>query len=110
MSEPDEVPAKIKQKIKDLFEKGQKWARIVGLHFNLMSIWSIMITPSIPGSYSWYNLRRGKEVTREPWHQHVVIQEAQDVFGRLEQLKEAGVFAEKCGGRCQRDPSNLETT
>ena len=83
-SEPEEVPTKIKQNIKDLFELGQKWALQVGQHFNLMSIWSIMITPSIPGSYSWYNLRRGKEVTRDPWHQHVVIQEAQDVFGRLE--------------------------
>ena len=42
-SEPEEVPTKIKQKIKDLFEKGQKWALKVGLHCNLMSIWSIMI-------------------------------------------------------------------
>ena len=44
-SEPDEVPTKIKQKIKNDFEKGQKCALKVGLHYNLMSIWSIMITP-----------------------------------------------------------------
>ena len=96
-SEPDEVPTKIKQTIKDLFEKGQKWALKVGELYNLMAIWSIMITPTIQGSYSWYNLRRGEEVIREPWHQLVDIKEAQDVFRRLKQLKEAGVLAEKIG-------------
>jgi hypothetical protein len=78
-------------------ELGQRWALKVDELYNLMAIWSIMIAPTIKGSYSWYNLRRGKEVTREPWHQHVDIQEAQDVFRRLEQLKEAGVLAEKIG-------------
>jgi hypothetical protein len=96
-TEPNEVPTKIKQPIKDLLELGQKWALKVGELYNLMAIWSIMITPTIQGSYSWYNLRRGKEVIREPWHQHVDIKEAQDVFRRLEQLKEAGVLAEKIG-------------
>jgi hypothetical protein len=96
-SEPDEVPTKIKQTIKDLLEKGQKWVLKVGELYNLMAIWSIMITPTIQGSYSWYNLRRGEEVIREPWHQHVDIKVAQDVFRRLEQLKEAGVLAEKIG-------------
>ena len=55
-SEPDEVPTKIKETIKDLLEKGQKWVLKVGKHYNLM--WSVMIVPTIQGSYSWFSLQR----------------------------------------------------
>ena len=61
-------------------------------------MWSVMIVPTIQGNYSWYSLRRREEfLQRKPWHQYVDLKEAQDVFRRLEQLKEAGVFAEKFG-------------
>ena len=61
-------------------------------------MWSVMIVPTIQGNYSWYSLRRREEVLqRKPWHQYVDLKEAQDVFRRVEQLKEASLLAEKIG-------------
>ena len=56
------------------------------------------MVPEIQGNYSWFSLRRDdKIVPRAPWHQLVYNKEAQDVFKKAEELKEAGLAAAEFG-------------
>ena len=48
-SEPDKMKPQLKEKIKDLLEKGQSYAFKVGNLFNFLTNWSLTLTPEIKG-------------------------------------------------------------
>ena len=97
-SEADDVPVKIKMTIQENINESQKKVQQVGKYFNLMGMWSLEMQPEFPGNYSWFNYQRGEKlVERKPFHMLLVLQEAEDVYIKVEEMRTASVLSKKFG-------------
>ena len=73
-SEANDVPAQIKNKLKELAEEGMKWAIKTAQNLNHLSQWTIMTPPDIQGNCSCFSLYQedgAVVLTCQPWHQFV---------------------------------------
>ena len=97
-SESDEVPVKIKMIIQENINDSQKKVQEVGKYFNLMGMWSLEMQPEFPGNYSWFNYQRGEKlVERKPFYMLLLLQEAEDVYIKVEEMRTAADLSEKFG-------------
>ena len=84
--------AKAKHDINEGFKLAMGTARA----FNNACLWCMkepMLSPDHARSYSWFTLwslhNQGQIGQRKPWHTHVDIQEAMDIFQQVKRLLEA---------------------
>lgn len=91
--------AKAKNDIKEGFKLAVDTTRA----FNSACLWSLATLPhpEHAGDYSWFSLwslhNMGKTQPRLPWHHHLDIQEAADVFRHVQSLITAGITAQQFG-------------
>ena len=76
----EDIPSKIKTKIKDICGSIKKSLIKVGVSFNDMSAWSMLIVPAVIGNYSWFSFQKqGKVYSRSPFHQYISLDECNDI-------------------------------
>ena len=97
-SEADEVTVKIKMIIQENINEAQMKVQEVGKNFNFIGMASLESQPEFPGNYSWFSYQRGEQlIERKPFHMHLVLKEAEDVYIKVEEMRAAAILSEKFG-------------
>ena len=82
----ENIPAKMKAKIKSICQSLQDALLKTGINFNNMCAWSMLVQPSVKGNYSWYSFQIKKEpFPRDPWHQYISVLEGNDIVHLAEE-------------------------
>ena len=83
---PENIPTKMKVKIKDICGSLQNALIKTGTNFNNMCAWSMLVVPSVKGNYSWYSFQiKNEPYPRDPWHQHISVLEGNDILHLAEE-------------------------